>query len=137
MCVFIPLTRKISNQRASLIVEALLTIMILSVVLTMVIRSIVSAARASSYTADYTIGLTLLENALFEARRDAMREFDQSREGDFKRPFDGYRYQIRGNALDEGKLKNLFASTAAVSWGVEGRKRNLSMDTFMLKRDIE
>ena len=121
-----------NKKRGSLLIEALLAIVILSVSLTAIIRAIVSAARAGSYSKDYTIAMMLAEDKMFEITREAIQDFDQHKEGRFKAPFEDYSYQLKSKEVLGKNVDNLYEAELTVKWGREGRQKRVSVTTFVI-----
>ena len=54
------------NRRGSILLEALLSVVILSVSMTVIIQSMTSSLRAMEYSANYTMAIVLLENKIID-----------------------------------------------------------------------
>jgi len=77
------------------LIEALLAVVILSGSLVIIVQSLASSLRAITYTSDYTLGLILLENKIFDYIQMDSSELDSDNSGAFEEPHNKYRYSLK------------------------------------------
>ena len=71
------------GQRGSLLLEALLSVVILSVSIALIIQSMTSAMRASVYSKDATLAILKLDNLLTEFKSGSSVQQEQSQDDPF------------------------------------------------------
>lgn len=115
--------------------------------------------RSTVYSSEYTVGIILLENKIFELMRDRSVEANTTEEGNFDSPFEKYRYVLKtgdtghvsgtvvGETYDknvtvttitsqsddnqEGLLSQISLVNLALKWTSGRRKNNLDINTLM------
>ncbi len=121
------------NIKGSLLLEALLAVVILSVSLTLIIQSMTSSLRASVYGADYTLAIILLENKMFELLNKGLPS--SSERETIEVPFSSNSYHFSADARPlsspGSKIKEV---DAALTWNSGKRKNNISLTTYLFDR---
>ncbi len=126
------------SQKGSLLMEVLLAISILSVSLTLIVHSFLSGLRASVYTKDYSIALSLLQNKLFELKQKNPVSDSLDESGDFDEPYQKFKYHLKTESLDETQsLNGLAKATLDVSWVSGKSKKDISLSTYLFKLQEE
>ena len=120
-----------NNNRGSFLLEALLSIVILSVSLTLMIESMTAGLRAIHYTSEYTIAQILLDNKLQELLQKGSVDPQQNKTQSFAPPFDRYEYSLQTPATDDSGGSGLVKVQAGISWVSGKRKNNLSAQTYL------
>ncbi|MCK5580303.1 MAG: hypothetical protein KAJ18_03430 [Candidatus Omnitrophica bacterium] len=122
--------KSICNRNGSLLIEALLAIVIMSVSLTVIIQSMTSSLRATVYSLDYSKAAFLAENKMFDILCVSDEGGAGTREGSFKEPFEKYRYRISSKELPDTQNDSLREVNLDVSWGIGKKTRELSLKTY-------
>ena len=122
-----------SSRRGSLLLEALLSITILSVSLTLVIQSMTASLRAAVYSTGYTTAIFLLEGKMVEMIQEGFVEAGQYADEAFSPPFEEYHYLMQTEAAKETGFEDLNHIHMAVSWGRENKKSKISLGTFLFR----
>lgn len=121
--------QKFKNQKASLLIEALLTVVILSVSLTIIIQSLMSALRTASYTSEYTKAILLSQNKMFEVVSQNPGE-RSSQQGAFDNPYEDYAYSL--GIEDEGS-QGLKKVTLEVAWNQIAKRKGITIETYLFE----
>ena len=114
------------GRRGSLLVEALLSVVILSTALTLMIQSMTASLRAIQYGAGYTTALILLDNQMCELlRKGAIASgLRETKELTGAAGFSTvYRYSMQTESLDDAAGKGVNQVDATVAWR-SGKKDN-------------
>ena len=119
------------DRRASLLVEALLAVMILSVSITLIIRSMTSALSSAKTGAKYTVSLFLLDDRMFEFMRALFIPPGYSDQGSFKSPFEDYEYFVETRRTDNPD-EMITALDLTVSFGPAEKPRAIKSQTYFL-----
>jgi len=126
--------RRTVDKAGSLLIEALMAMVILSVSLTLIIQSLVSSLKAATYSTDYAKAMFLVDNKVFELTKDKFTVSDYPRDGYFPKPFEDHSFQIESLGYPDDKL-NEFIDTVHLQVGLKTSKGNkmIAVDTFVLK----
>ncbi len=126
------------KSRGSFLLEALLSVVILSVSITLVLQSITASARSVTYTADYTEALFLAENKMFELMEQGFIEDGFKEEDAFPEPFEKYKYSITAASADnspglssEEAENKINLVNLAVSWNSGKRNNTIQFYTYL------
>ena len=122
--------RRMRNNKGSFLLEALLSVVILSVSITMIIQSMTASFRAMVYSGQYTAALILLENKMSDVIRKGFISAGLDEEDDFPEPYQRYRYFLRTNPSDEDQKIN--EVSLAVEWAAGKRKNRVGLTTYLL-----
>ncbi len=121
----------LKSRKGSLLLEALLSITILSVSLSLIIRSMTASMRATVYGADFNTAIFLAENELTLVLAEGFIESDVSKRATFKRPNQKFKYHLRTKPMDDVS-ENINKVELTTQW-VSGKKdKNLLLETYML-----
>lgn len=122
-------------SRGALLVEALLAVMILSIGLTVIIRSLMTSLRATSYTADYSMAVFLLEDKINGLMQNGFIEDGHSEEENLEAPFEKFVYRIEAhNIKDADKPGNLNQVELSLSWPSGRKMRKIFLTTYLLNQ---
>lgn len=120
------------NKKGSLLVEALLTIVIMSVGLTFIIQSFLSSFRASAQVEDYASASVLLENKMNDLMQFGFIAGDTDEEGVFPEPYEKFRYHLKTENIkdvdQEGLLNRI---SLEVLWSSGKKKRAVALTTYL------
>ena len=118
-------------RRGSLLIEALLAVVILSVSITLIIQAMISSARAMDYSADYAAAAALLEYKMQELIVAGSTATNHE-EGPMD-DFDGkYRYKITSeDSTDDASQVKVV--DVAVEWQSGHKENSISLTSFLLK----
>ena len=131
-----------SQNKGILLVEALLSILILSVAITASVRSITYSVKAHHTTREYYNALQLLKNKMSEL--ESVPELKEGiQEGFFEKPYRSFSWFIQIEPLDQpGNLEkkesslNFFKIHAIVYFGKD-HQRSISINTILSKDNYE
>ena len=129
------------KMQGSLLLEALLVIVILSVGLTFIIQSLSSSLRALSFSKSYAQAAFLIDHKLSEIllKKSTVSNFQES--GNFESPFNEFRYQVSTapvNLLaDESNPNTLNQVNLTVSWQSGKNTREVSALLCLLKSSAD
>ena len=113
--------------------EALLSVVILSVSLVVIIQSMTSSLRASVYSLDYTLSLVLLENKLFELFKAGFIETALSQESSLNLADKTYQCSLATSSLDDEFVKDLIKVNLSLSWESGRKKSVIKTETYLFK----
>ena len=125
---------KKNKKRGSVLIEALLSVVILSVSVTLIIQSMISSLKASKYCADYTIASILLEEKMFELRKTGIVQSMGLSEDAVVVNNKKYEYDYEITSLlsgDETDQENLNKIDLKVSWLSGSKRNNLKASTYI------
>jgi len=118
------------SQGGFSLLETLLAVLILAVGLTLVLRSFGSSLDALGNSADYTRGLALVEERLWELEAKGSI-VPGPYTGQFSEEDRDFRWEVKASDLGE---MGLCETQVTVSWSQRGRHRAISVVTY-LKRE--
>ena len=126
MCIL-----KIKSSKASILLEVLFAIVILSISVTLIIQSMSSSLKAIVYNSQYMKALLFSENAIVNVlqQKDASTISDNNIKYD-QNVFEGYEYKVAANAADSKgttDLKNILITT---TWGLEHKQKRFLLETY-------
>ena len=124
-----------TNENGSLLVEALLSVVILSVSITLIIQSMASSLRATVYNGEYTNALFLMENKLFDIVRKEKLDARMIGERQFDAPFEKYQYSLTTEPVTETEDSHISNINVGISWQTGRRDNHIEVDTFALNKD--
>lgn len=127
------LTRINQNRRASILMEALLTVAILSVSLTVIVQGIMAAYRASRMGWRYSEAALALDSAMTERifRGGVASGIDET--GDLEKPFQSYDYRLVSSPafLNQSINPRLNDVVLSVAWQDGAKAHSISAQTFL------
>lgn len=117
------------REKASLLLETLLSITVLSVVLTLMIQSITASLRATEYSRQYILGLNVLENALQDI---VEAKFAKTNKQEEEKEIDGRVYHL---SVDMQPLKTeidlpILETVFKLTWTSGFKSNTLVTSTF-------
>lgn len=110
-------------SKGSLLLEALLTVVILSTSLTFIIQGLTASQRAVVYSTDYIMAGMLLENKLFELIQNGSIAAYLSQEEGFPAPYERFQYFLETRPWQGEDSQNLNEVILTVSWQ-KGKKKS-------------
>ena len=128
------------KRKGSLLLEALLSIIILSTSISLVIRAMTSSLRATRYSADYTEAMFLLENEFFDILSEGFVVADEQGEKRLEEPYEKYSCSIESEEFEDAIMPTsgedipvILEVGSDISWK-SGRKENkLTIQTFLFE----
>ena len=131
-------SKKVCNiPQGSLLIEALLITVILSVSLTLIIHSLLSSLRAMGYVASYSTAALLLENKmdLMLAAKGWDEDFFERKGSDptaSTASSDDYQYSFkRQNISKDDQIGTLEEVDARISWKQGRRNNTIGLTTYL------
>ena len=103
-------------QKGSLLIEALLSLVILSVTVTVIIQSMTSNLRAIVFANDYTPAIILLDNKLSDLLQKGFVKAGSLEERKFPSPYSDFSYQQKAVPLSSEDEKGINRVTFSVKW---------------------
>lgn len=119
-----------------LLLEALLSVMILSVALVVIVQSMAMSARTLGQSLEYERAITLLENQLFMIIRDPQVKLADFAATSFDPPHQDFRYRYNLSSLDQSREDALQQLDLTVLWGPQDNPKRLPLVTWVLQ-DLE
>ena len=124
------------NKKAFLLVEALITIVVLSTGLVLITRSFMMSLKAIDVIAQYEKARGLIEEKLCDLEIEGAIDSGISVEENFSEPYEEFTYTVETENIDEdnqdGTLNNV---VVYVSWPSGQEKRQISVATFLREKD--
>jgi Tfp pilus assembly protein PilV len=119
-----------TEQSGSLLIEALLSTVILSVSLTLIIQSMVMSLRSKNHVRDYIQAVILAESTMAQTLFKADQLDLSGSEGKFDEPFEKYKYKMTydDKAMDSENLKELNLN---ITWQSGRRKNALPLISYI------
>ena len=108
------------NQKGSLLLEALVSVVVLSVSISLIIQSMTAGLRASVFTQDASLALIEAENTFSKIKSGQAVAVDQ---GDIESP----RYGLSVEESSVGKLKQY---QTVVQWTAGSKQQSISASTY-------
>ena len=122
---------KIQSNEASILLEVLFAIVILSISVTLIIQSMSSSLRAIVYNSQYMKALIFSENAIVNVLQQKDASTISNNNIKYHQDvFEGYEHKIDVNSADsEGTsdLKNILITT---TWGLENKQKSFFLETY-------
>ncbi len=123
------------KNKGSLLLEALLSVVILSTCITLIIQSLTSSLRALTYSHDYAQALILAENKMQEFLLKGMVPAGLSESGEFPEPYEKYAYAMKTEALMAESQEGLNDLTLTIFWNSGRRKNAVTLETYILAEE--
>jgi hypothetical protein len=123
---------KLTFKKGSILMEALLSVVILSVSLTVMIQSLSGSLKAQVDIANYPKAIMLLENTMFDVVRLPFISSGTQVRGAYAYPYEDYQYQVDTRQVD-GTKQRLYQLTATVFWDTQKRHHEISSGTYHVK----
>ena len=120
------------KQQGSILLEALLSTVILSVSITIIIHSMVASLRAAKYTADYSVALILADNKINNLRVKKNIESGNREEKFFGEHDKKFRYLLQTRQFDDEYVRDLNEVNVDVSWKNGAKKNKMLFSTYLL-----
>lgn len=125
------------NKRGSFLIEALLSVAILSVSLTLIIQSMTDSLRAMHQSTDYTAAVFLLDNQMVGLIQKGFVGADIEETGNFESPFEEYEYDLRTKSLADETLKDLNEVHLRIRWGTENKRKSMDLVSYLFNEPEE
>lgn len=124
------------NQNGSILLEALLATVILSMSITVIMQSLTSSLRAAKYSAQYTKALILLDDQLTEYFQEGFIETGIKETQSFPAPFDDYKYSVSSDSAEDfGEHVNLLEMD--INWKSGRRENGIIVETLLFDKEDE
>ena len=122
---------KKNKKRGSLLLEAILSIVILSISITVIIQSMTSTLRANMYSSDFTQAILLGENKIVELIQKGFVESGLREKGEFEDSHLQYKYFLMTDpAQTTGKDKINFVDLD-VTWKSGSKVNKIKLETYL------
>ncbi len=122
---------KRSNSQGSILIEALLSVMILSVSITLMIQAMTSSLRASVYSADYTKAALLLDNKLQEIFETQTIPSGKNETGLLSAKDDQFKYLLTPASLSDENLQGINEMDLEVNWKSGEKTNRIKLKTYL------
>lgn len=132
MPIKIKIQRSDDRRKGSLLLEALLAVVILSVSITLIIQSMIASLHAGAVSADYSQAMILLENKMAESLQKPSIESGLVQEGRFEAPFGKFGYALESESLED--QPNLNKVHLEVIWKNKEITKSLALETYASNR---
>jgi len=121
------------SRKGSLLLEALLSIVILSTSLTVIIQAMTSSLRATVYSAEYTRALVLLEDQFFGYFLEGHVEDAIQEKLPFPYPNQKFSYTLDTQNLESYPNNHLNEMRFGVSWKSGQKDNKIVLTTFLMR----
>lgn len=119
------------QKQGSLLVEALLSVVILSVSLTLIIEGMTTSLRSTVYISDYTTALLLLENKMFDLIQKGYVEANLQEEQEFPSPFERFKSRLITLPLDDQSGGSINQLKLSLDWTSGRRNNHVSIESYL------
>lgn len=131
------------SKQGSILIEAILAVVILSLFLTTVIRSFLVSITATVYSANYTKAIFLAESKIFDYIVYPFLDTSIQDEGNFHAPFENYKYDVTSDqitrdnieaqmAWQEGEPIEVSEINMDISWPSGSNEQKISLLMYLL-----
>ena len=117
-----------------MLIEAMLSVAILSVSVTFVIQSLTSSLRATVYSADYTKAIVLLENKMVALFQAGFIDAGMSKEESFPDPYSEFKYALVTKKMPGSDQDNINLVTLDVVWMSGKKKNSIFLETYLFNQ---
>ncbi len=117
-------------KQGSLLLEALLSVVILSVSISVIIQAMTASLRSTIYSAEYTKAMILLENKMVGLMQQSIGQSSTDTPTDDSVTDEKFQYLITEDSLPGDDAKNLEKVALAISWKSKGKSNNISVSTY-------
>jgi len=121
------------KRKGSLLLEALLSIVILSVSITLIIQAMTASLRAMRVISEYGEGLVLLENKMTEVIKGYMLGENLNIAETSISSDEKYQYTFEIDPRDEEGLGDLDAVNLNISWKTGRKESNVTLETYLIR----
>ncbi len=121
-----------ARRRGSLLIEALLSIVILSTALTFMIQAMTSSLQAMHYGAGYTTALILLDNQMCDLLRKRTVASAFSETKDLTESAVTYHYTLQSGSWDAATDQGINQVDAKIAWRSGKKDNTISLSTLLL-----
>ena len=126
------------RKHGSILIEALLTIIILSVGLTVIIQSLTSSLRTLGLVANYSTAILLGENKIFDFIQKGFIKASFKEEKNFSEGSAAYRYQLDVHKIPQAPATDKKNEVVlAVSWGAGSKEKSIALTTYLFDESHE
>lgn len=125
------------SKRASVLIEVLAAVAIMSVSLIMIMQSFHSQYKATALTQDYSKALLLLENRVGHALRSNLNDKPPSPQEPCPAPFERYVCKTKIDKLRTGPLDGVSLLALSVAWPAGKKERSVEAGIFVKGLDVE
>ncbi|OGX29559.1 MAG: hypothetical protein A2705_01355 [Omnitrophica WOR_2 bacterium RIFCSPHIGHO2_01_FULL_52_10] len=128
------------DQRGSLLIEVLVSVVILSTALTLIIQSMAASLRAIQYGAGYTTALILLDNQMCDLLRKGTAKSGLRETKNLAGPAGsrtGYSYSMRAEPSDIVADNKIVEVDASVAWRSGKKDSTVDLTTFLFAASNE
>jgi len=119
-----------NDAKGSVLLEALLSVIILSVCVTMIIQSMFVSIRALDYSSDYTMALIFADNKMNYLRYQKSNKHEQIGLNKFDKK---YNYLVETKKL--GRFDTIDIVTMNLSWSSGKKVNRVLFQTYLLDKE--
>ena len=127
--------KSLDNTRGSLLLEALLATVILSVSITIIIHTMVSTLRSMTDSARYTMIVNLLENKMIELIQSDSDLIGKTEDDFFPEPNNEYRYSLITSSPQAIDSEYISEARIKVSLDTGRRTKNVELTTYIFNEN--
>lgn len=124
--------RSRNKEQGSILLEALLSTVILSVSITIIIHSMIASLRATKYTADYSVALILADNKINNLRVKGNIESGKREEKSFSDYDKKFRYLMQTSQFSDENAKGINKVDMDVLWANGAKRNKILFSTYLL-----
>ncbi len=124
-------------KRGSILLEAILSIVILSTSITLVIQAMTASLRAGLYSHDYTQAALLLDNKMVELLQQGFIATGLSQEDSCPLPYSQYKYFLKTAPSSTGLEETINFVKLDISWILGKKSNRISTQTYLFNQPKE
>ena len=129
--------KNVLNRKGSILLEALLSTVILSVSITIIIQSMTASLRAAKYSSDYTAALLLMDNKMSSLMSGGSIESGMREEKNFNEHDQRYGYLLTTKNFDDNEHEYLNEIDVQVFWKSGRKKNRIFFKTYLLASESQ
>ncbi len=124
--------KSIMRKNGSFLLEALMTVCILSIGIVLIIRSHISSLRSLVYSKSYSTAAFLIQNKMNELIQQGIINQDLDERNFLPPPYEKFEYHLKAQkAGDRGAFENLSEVLLTLSWKEGRNKKRVSASTYL------
>jgi Tfp pilus assembly protein PilV len=123
--------KPLRSSQGSFLLEALLSVVILSTSIAVILQSLTSAVKNTVESSRYTAAAVLADNYFAERLLDRFISEGVQRTGHFETPHEEYQYALDSKALSVS-VDGISQVDLIVSWPVRNKEKKIRVSTYLL-----
>lgn len=124
--------QKKSVKKGSVLIEALLSVVILSVSITFIIQSMMASLRATMYVGDYTTAIFLMENKMTELLQKKYTQAPLTETGTVSDQLKDYQYSVKAESIDASEEHGVDDVQVEMFWQSGKKENRITVNTYVL-----